>query len=189
MLNIKNDEDVMYVTSAAKKIMLFFDMDGTLNHFDTNATLEEVKSKGYMLNRIAIEKMVNLALVLKLQGFDVNILSAVYQNGYSEEEKNRWLDNHSLQGINRFFVPCGTDKGLVIKSLQRENPDKTLVLIDDYSPNLFSWEKAGGVGIKFYNGINGTNGTWANLGKFSLYKNESIQEMNKKIMWIANVYS
>ena len=49
-----------------------------------------------------------------------------------------------------------------------------MILVDDYSRNLHAWELAGHVGIKFYNGINGSHGSWKGCAIGSAM---SVQEM------------
>lgn len=137
-------------------VNLYFDMDGVLAKWNPNVSTEDTFKKGYFLNREPDTLMVELAKEMRNQpGVRVYILTAVYDNGYAEEEKKQWLINNGLSNFSFINVPYGLDKALAIKQSVKS------FLIDDYSVNLHNWEKRKNfVGIKYYNGINGTNGTW-----------------------------
>ena len=55
-----------------------------------------------------------------------------------------------LTSIKEIFVPYGKDKCEYINDQGIYLP----VLIDDYSKNLYAWEKKGYLPIKFFNGFN-----------------------------------
>ena len=133
--------------------MIYIDMDGVLAKWNTEATTEETKKAGYFLSREPDEKIIDLINVLKLLGKDFTILSAVYDNGYARNEKSEWLDRID-RSIKRIFVPYGKRKSDYIEK------SGCHILIDDFTDNLLEWEKAGNIGIKYNNGINGTRGRW-----------------------------
>ncbi len=147
---------------------IYVDMDGVLAKWNTEATLKDTQQKGYFAAREPEQKMVAFVNTLRKLGVNVCILSAVYTNGYAAQEKNEWLDRVFDEKLDRIFVPYGDNKADYIAAGSES------ILIDDYSENLRQWESAGSNGIKFYNGINGTKGTWK--GK-SINPDMSVGEM------------
>lgn len=147
-------------------------MDGTLAKWDITASTEDTKKNGFFLSRKPQSNLI--AAVKKLmKDKDINccILSAVYGNA-AADEKRRWLEKY-LPGIPSVFVPYGQNKADYIPS------EQPAVLLDDYSVNLHNWISVpGNVGIKFRNGINGTNGTWK--GK-AINHTMSAEELESKI--------
>lgn len=182
---IIRNETQQFNNKNLENVIVLFDMDGTLNYFEKGVPVEDTKKPGFMASRKPIEQMILFLSVLKLQGVQTGILSAVYQNNFSQKEKERWLDSQNLQGIERYFVPCGTSKGAVFTALKDKYPEKKVVLIDDYSPNLFDWEEAGGISLKFYNDINGNFGTWENhyQGRNAIKITDSISAMQHSLMF------
>lgn len=135
--------------------MIFVDMDGVLAKWNSAASIEDTYQEGYFLERELEDKIKKLILMLKRTGEKVAILSAVYPTGTAKADKNYWLDLIGLPDVRRIFVPYGMDKHEFIPCLP-----EPMILLDDYSRNLHTWESAGFRGIKFYNGINGTKGSW-----------------------------
>ncbi len=134
---------------------IYVDMDGVLAKWNSEATIEDTRRRGYFAEREPEEKMVNLVQTLRKLGVNVCVLSAVYSNGYAAAEKNQWLDTVFDPTLDRIFVPYGNNKADYITAGSES------VLIDDYSENLRMWEQNGNSrGVKLYNGINGTHGTW-----------------------------
>ncbi len=127
---------------------IYVDMDGVLAVWNEKASEEETHEPGYFINREQELSSLSLVRILKDKGFDVQILSSVYEDDHSIEEKRKWLDNAGLSDIDAIFVPYGEKKDDYI------SPTGTPVLIDDYTKNLRSWEAAGYIPIKFMNGIN-----------------------------------
>lgn len=55
-------------------------------------------------------------------------------------------------------MPCGTGKADFVKGwFGLDSLTDRMVLFDDLFANLHEWKAAG---VKCYNGINGTHGTW-----------------------------
>lgn len=138
---------------------LFVDMDGTLAEFKAVDTLETLYEKDYFLNLKPNENVLGaIKQLIADNNIDVYILSAYLSDSrYALDEKNAWLDKYlpELQQEKRLFVPCGTDKSVVVPGHIRPND----YLLDDYTKNLSEWEPPAR-GIKLINGINHTNGTW-----------------------------
>lgn len=132
---------------------IFVDMDGVLAEWN-NVSIEEVTSPGYFRNLLPITPMVEAIKALANKGYDIHILSSVFNDDHSIEEKGKWLDGYlpMIPEEKRLFVPFGVSKTDFIE--QKCSSD---VLIDDFTKNLNEWH---GVGIKCMNGINGTKGTW-----------------------------
>lgn len=140
---------------------IFVDMDGTLAEWKTATAFEDLFEEGYFKSLMPHS---NVVLALKSligeKGIEGFIDSHYLQDSrYALKEKNEWVDSMlpEIPRANRIFSPCGTDKSVHVPG----GVKSTDILIDDYSPNLRIWEAAGGTGIKFMNGINGTKGTWS----------------------------
>ena len=136
----------MNINEIKNNTIIYVDMDGTLAKWNNNASREEVGTKGYFTKLQPEPKMVEFVKLLADKGFNVEILSAVYNDNHSSNDKTEWLRSIGLDHIPRNFVPYGSDKSNAIK-----NEYQNHVLIDDYGKNLSAWSD---VAIKFYNGIN-----------------------------------
>lgn len=143
----------------ADKQRLFVDMDGTLAEFKPVDTLEVLYEKDYFLNLKPNENVLGaIKQLIAKNDIDVYILSAYLSDShYALDEKNAWLDKYlpELPQEKRLFVPCGTDKSIVVPGHIKHDD----YLLDDYTKNLSEWEPPAR-GIKLINGINHTNGTW-----------------------------
>lgn len=143
---------------------IFFDMDGVLAKWQENESIETVTTEGYFFNLPAVFNVVEAVRMIMRSNTDteVFILSSVFQDDHSIDEKNAWLDNHNLREIDdahRLFVPYGTSKSAFLG--QKIGWKKSDVLIDDFSKNLFDWH---GIAIKMYNHCNGTKMEWTGFG-------------------------
>lgn len=141
-----------------RPVNIYFDMDGVLARWDKAKSVEDTYQKGYFLNLDPDEKMIRLAIQLSSLPllYNVRILSAVYDNEFALPEKKQWLIDHSLRGFELINTPIGADKADFIP-----DSDSLSILIDDYSTNLHAWiSHKNCIGMKYYNGVNGTNGTW-----------------------------
>lgn len=153
--------------------MIYIDMDGVLAVWDTETTPEETKKNRYFLYREKENCIIELINALKARGYDVCILSAVWNEG-AANDKSEWLDQ-VLGNIKRVFVPYGEDKSRYIKGTNN-------VLIDDYTENLQKWHASGNIPIKFYNGINGNKGRYKGA---SISRTMSISEMLNVVEAVA----
>lgn len=130
-------------------------MDGTLFVFDREKTLDEVMVPGYFRDLAPIQNMVDCFHQLyNRKELDIYILSAVLPGEhfmadklYSISSVMPWFPQERV-----VFARCGEPKNTVLESLKA-----TDILVDDLTANLKDWH---GVGLKYYNGINGNNGTW-----------------------------
>lgn len=148
-----------------KNKTLYFDLDGTMAEWRAAANFSDLLKKGYF-RTLAPTEVANYAN--KLVGnanADVYSLSAYITESFAHDEKNEWMDEYTpnIDHEHRIFVPNGLCKAdFVIEALNRPLT-KNDVLIDDHTPNLISWEEAGGMAIKWLNGINGIGGTFEGL--------------------------
>lgn len=131
------------------KPVYYIDMDGVIAVWNQNASEEETHENGYFLNRDVELSAIAFVRMLKDSGADVRILSSVYMDDHSSEDKSMWLVQNGLGDLPKTFVPYGHDKHAYIND---ENGFP--VLIDDYSKNLIAWEEEGYLAFKFFNGVN-----------------------------------
>ncbi|NEX02002.1 5' nucleotidase, deoxy (Pyrimidine), type C protein (NT5C) [Pseudobutyrivibrio sp. NOR37] len=137
-----------------EKIKIYIDMDGCIAKWNMDASIEDTFEPGYFAALEPDERLIDAVKMLS-EEYDVSILSAVYQDNHSMDDKITWLDNNGLGHLQRIFVPYGQPKQKYI------DQDFTSILIDDYSKNLEEWILAKNCyGIKYLNGINATKGMW-----------------------------
>lgn len=129
-------------------ITFYFDMDGVIARWNEHASIEEVQSPGYFRHCEPEPSVIDLMHRLKKEGYNVKILSAVYEDDHSASDKEYWIREHGLSDIEHIFVPYGENKNDYI------NNENIAVLIDDFGKNLTAWQKAGHIAVKFFNGIN-----------------------------------
>lgn len=137
-----------------EKIKIYIDMDGCIAKWNMDASIEDTFEPGYFAALEPDERLIDAVKMLS-EEYDVSILSAVYQDNHSMNDKITWLDNNGLGHLQRIFVPYGQPKQKYI------DQEFTSILIDDYSKNLEEWILAKNCyGIKYLNGINATKGMW-----------------------------
>ena len=158
---------------------IYFDIDGVLAKWQ-DVPLEELTSPGYFKNLPAEKhmcKVFNLLLLHKETTFNIFTLSSVFQDNHSIEEKKEWLRNISpwLPEENMIFVPYGTKKSDFI-----QKPQETDILVDDFTKNLKEWH---GIGVKVFNGINGTHGSW---NGFSIHSNMNPDILYRQLLGIID---
>lgn len=156
---------------------LYVDMDGTLTKWES-VPIEVVASKGYFRNltpEFNVLRMVR-RMIAEDNGIEVFILSAVFQDDHSVCEKKEWLHEFlpEMAEENMVFVPYGEKKGEYVR-------EAGAFLLDDFSRNLHEWE---GVGVKIYNGINGTHGTWSG---YSIRSDMESDTMYRQLLGIINM--
>lgn len=138
---------------------IFFDMDGVRAKWTPVEYEERLYEKGFYRNLEADEKIRKLIDELIKKGIQTYGLSKYLSDSrYALKEKIEWSheNNPSMDDEHLIWVRYEDNKSDYIPNgIQRDD-----FLIDDYSPNLFEFEKSGGQAIKFMNGINGTKGTW-----------------------------
>lgn len=141
----------------SKKKVLYVDMDGTLARFHDadKRYIEAMWTPGFYVNMKPFENLTaGLALfVIKNPDVEVNLLSAVLDTDppFIVGEKNQWMDMYlpEIDSIHRIFTKAGEDKS---KFIDMENNE--CYLLDDYNKNLYEFQAAGGMGVKFCNDIN-----------------------------------
>lgn len=145
---------------TTNKKRIYVDMDGVLAEYKTTASIEEMETEGYFrslrprTNMIAAVKALFHANVM-----EIFVLSSVLPQckEQSEKEKNEWLNEFlpEIDSEHRLFAICGKSKAETVSDISEND-----ILIDDHSPNLESWVKAGGKAIKVLNEVNGLKGTF-----------------------------
>ena len=151
---------------------IFVDMDGTLAEWIENESTDVLYEKGYYENLKPNEFLLQTIKRLINKGEDIYILSSFLNDSkYALEEKKKWLDRYlpELPENKRLFVKYGDNKTLIIPN----GISKFDYLIDDYTKNLFDWKEAGGIAIKFLNGINNKSKQWQGL---NIKENVSLYE-------------
>lgn len=59
-----------------------------------------------------------------------------------------------MHDIDKIIIPAITDKHRIVDALNNKTLNLNHILIDDFNQNLIDWKDAGGLAIKYINGIN-----------------------------------
>ena len=166
-----------------EKINIYIDMDGVQAVYGKGDSVEEMGKPGYFRNRPVQNNVIELMQALNIdEHINLIILSSVFADDHSVEDKLMWLVEQDLMDVRVCFVPEGERKSdyAIQGGLN--------ILIDDFSKNLFDWESkgVGFVGIKFLNGINGTKGTWARRRGLTLDSNLPAEELYDRLVEITD---
>jgi hypothetical protein len=151
-------------------IYVYFDMDGV------SAVWEGGKKRShkrrFFLHRKLQKNVRDAMIILVERGYIIKNLTSAYKDGHSRQNKQTWKERKGVPG-EIIFVDYGKDKA---KDLPKSKKIFHF-LIDDLSDNLRAFEKYGDhfIAIKFYNGINGTKGTW--VGRRSVSHEMSAEEI------------
>lgn len=140
---------------------VYIDMDGTLTEYRPDATLADYMSDGFY-ESLMPSKLAGYANELATrEDLDVYVLS-IYILPPAYQEKQAWLDYWcpNIDAAHRLILPAGTDKAAAIEEITGQELGQYDVLIDDHTPNLLSWERSGGRGIKWLNEVNGLGKTF-----------------------------
>lgn len=167
-----------------KKTKIFMDVDGVLAVFFKDKSFEDISVKGYWISLPEIQSMIETAKrLIKSPYVDLYILTSVipFKDNHAEIEKRSWLKERlPLNDSHIICVPYGEAK---IDYLKRNNVivNDYDILLDDFSQNLHEFEKDA-IGIKVYNGINGTKGTWHG---YSVHTESSVNIIYNTILGIV----
>ena len=153
---------------------VFLDMDGVLCEYRENDTVEDMHRDGYFRDLAPRSSMLDAVKYLMDSGkAEVFVLSAVFPERQTEAtaEKNDWLNKHlpAIDNNHRIFTLCGTAKSDAVKDLSESD-----ILCDDYSDNLFAWQRAGGKAVKILNEINGKKGRFVSGPRLRILGKEEL---------------
>lgn len=140
--------------NSAPKVI--FDFDGTLFEYYWGPDyLDKLPTLAPSTN------MVETATMFHSLGTDVYVCSAV--NSEAEAEMKRRM----IKEVLPFITPahCLFPYDGARKARMFDNIGRADALVDDFTKNLMAWP---GLGVKFYNGVNGTKGTWRARNGFAV---------------------
>ncbi len=158
---------------------IYIDMDGTLNIWRSNCSIEEITSPGFFRSAVPCENMVTAIreMIKEHPEHDYFILSSTFSDNHSGLEKIDW---------NKEFIPEMPEDHIILtpygqsKALFVDSPEDA-VLLDDNTDVLLSWP---GIGIKVYNNVNGTKGRWTGYSVHSAMKSELLKN---QLLGILNI--
>ncbi len=143
-----------------RDMRVYFDMDGTIAKW-RDVPVEETRKPGYYADLEPETELLNFMRDAMKRGENIYILSSYYTDTRALLEKKKWLDRYlpEIDSAHCLFVPYGkTNKAEFLAGMLHRRLNKADILIDDHTPNLQYWEEAGGLGVKWLNGINGKKG-------------------------------
>lgn len=137
--------------------MIFVDMDGTLAKFYYHKKcLEKMYEREYFL-RLKPYKIVDYIRKLVRKGKqEIYILSACINSPYCKEEKWLWVQEFLPEIDDDHIILCNTGENKAKIAARYRTGNENMILLDDYSENLYNWEMQGRgwYAVKFLNGIN-----------------------------------
>lgn len=147
----------------------FMDMDGVIARYERDAydkskgplpgiALYEHERSHYFRNCIPDHVAIKLLRdLLKLQFTETWILTTVNPRiPWAADDKRIWLREHVPEfDTGSRLIIAESDKAETVMVQERMSAlDRSMILIDDFNGNLNDWADAGGLAIKYLNGVN-----------------------------------
>lgn len=168
----------------------YIDMDGVLVLYDPDAYTGDdpaYKRKGYHYfrnlppDRKMLEFIDALHTKCRYTGDNLYILTSLASNGliFNEQfhDKISWLQKWlPYLPIDNILISV-TSKRDVVEYINNHTLSQNDILIDDYNKNLFEWEDAHGIAVKYCNGINNPE----SFPRWKLRHDSSIDDMFKTL--------
>lgn len=146
-LNKKYSEaDQPKILETISENIFYFDMDGTCSEWNPDGNWQ---AKHYFLHRYPIWNVLDAARILDAYGFTVRFGTCVIDKD-AFNDKRIWKNALGCEHISILGIPYGANKNEYLVGDKR-------ILIDDYTPNLLSFE---GKTVKLLNGINNKKKQW-----------------------------
>ncbi len=183
MSNIPGEAPEKFFEWKSEKPLVLLDLDGTVCEFRQENEIyidakgcprawhfEDMYEANYFSSlapHVSMIEAVKELIDAYGDKVEFGVLTAVLTDApYAAADKMKWIKEFlpEIPDDNIVFVGCGTDKGAQII-----NKTAPVFLIDDYTKNLVNFCKTANTehgtkyGIKVYNGINNTRGTWKGL--------------------------
>ena len=154
---------------------IFWDMDGTLNYFEKNESIDTVASPGYMKKRVPIRNMIGAMKIIEKAGMHNCIASSILPYPHCIPDKDYWCDMHiNVPKERRYYNCCGESKADLLMQSGAEPGD---IFIDDYTHNLNAVQNdprcEGIICVKCVNDINDTHHSFGGA-RVSIYSSPEV---------------
>ena len=158
------------VTRDAMPDMAFIDMDGVLARYDWGIYLPDGTGvPPYMREELHVFRDCRpdpVALSILRAFVDAGVPSYILTGIRSDlpwvyYDKIYWLESHAPWfDPGRMIVAPGDKAQAAMAASKAGCITKKMLLLDDFNPNLWDWDRAGGCAVKYLNGVNspGTSG-------------------------------
>lgn len=159
--------DIVQYLMCEPKRKIFFDKDGLLAYYDRWAYVPnengimpfEIEENHYFRTCKRDDKAYDLLKKCISFGHEVYILTKVPPEcGFIRQDVLHWVKENIPEIDDKHIIIAESDKAELIKVIHDiSSLNKNMILIDDFNPNLWGWQEAGGDAIKYINGVNSPN--------------------------------
>ena len=137
---ITNTMEVIY--TKMRNLNMNPDENEQYTKFMNTTSFAEILSESEFINN----SINNIQKIIDSHLFNVHILTHILSLDEAIAKKDYMMN--FLPDVEMIFVPKIIEKNDMVDA-------KGSILIDDYTPNLRRWEKAGGIGVRFSLKMNG----------------------------------
>lgn len=157
---------------SIRKKLYFFDMDGVLAIYERHAydpekgpvkgiALYEHEESHYFKHCLPDPTAIGMLNdLLQKKDAEVFVLTTVAPHTpWAAEDKREWLSQfvpNFDSSSHLIIADCDKAETIIVKQ-QLKSLNGNMILIDDFNRNLEDWRSAGGMSIKYLNGINSQN--------------------------------
>lgn len=158
------------MTGEAMPDMAFIDMDGVLAFYDWGIYLpDKTGQPPYVQEALHVFRdcrpdpiAISILRAFTDAGVPTFILTSIRSDlPWIYHDKIFWLGRHAPWfDTDRLIVTSGDKAQAAIAASRAGCLTKRMLLLDDFNPNLWDWDRAGGFAMKYLNGVNspGTSG-------------------------------
>lgn len=150
--------------------MFYFDMDGVLCKYDRTAYEDPdpifLREDSHYFRLVepdptAMKIFRNLYKMLPGQVKVLTGVSAQHELRFQQTvDKIYWIHEQMPEfDVGADFMAVSTNKRETVSEMKGVRLMRSDILVDDWNPNLYSWEAGGGTAVKYINGLN-SEGSW-----------------------------